>query len=239
MIASIHQPLYLPWQPYFSKIARSDIFIFLDDVQYPGGKGFFNRNSVKGTQGPVTLTAPVKGRGDKPTVREIAIDDAQPWQAKHWKTIQVNYAKAPFFSAYRDAFEEIYLGRRWQNLCELNTVLIRKICELMELKTRFVFASEFGIPQGEGLQRLISLVRAVGADRYLTGAGAGSLRYMDESEYARSGIKVLWHKHEQRPYRQLWGDFVPDLSIIDLLFNCGSQSAQMLLDCSSEETHAA
>lgn len=239
MIAAIHQPVYLPWQPYFGKIAQSDVFVFLDDVQYPGGKGFFNRNTVKGPQGPVMLTAPVKGRGDKPTVSEIVVDDGQPWQAKHWKTIQVNYAKAPFFSAYAPALEEIYLGRRWQKLCELNTALICKICELMELKTRFVFSSQLAIAQDDGLQRLIALVQAVGADTYLTGGGAGSMRYMDEDEYSRAGIKVLWHTYEQQPYRQLWGAYVPDLSILDLLFNRGPQSAQMLHDCSSNTGHAS
>ena len=233
MIAAIHQPLYLPWQPYFGKIACSDVFVFLDDVQYPVGKGFFNRNYLKSANGPVMLTEPLKGRGDKLTVREIVLDSNQDWQSKHWKTIQLTYGKAPYFTAYSDRIQDIYLGKKWVNLSELNTTLIRVISGLIGLKTRFVFASELKVPEQDGLQRLIDIVQSVQADQYLTGAGAGSLRYMDEAAYTRSGIKVLWHKYDQRPYRQLWRDYIPDMCILDLLFNCGSESLQMLLDCST------
>ena len=239
MIAAIHQPVYLPWQPYFSKIARSDVFILLDDVQYPGGKGFFNRNSIKGAGGAVTLTAPVKGRVDRPTVREIVVDETQPWQAKHWKSIQLSYAKAPYFELYRQSLAEIYMERRWRHLCDLNSALIRCCSRLLGLATRFVAASDVAVASCDGTQRLIDLVRAVGADRYLTGAGAGSLRYMDEAQFARAGISVLWHAHEPLPYPQLWGAFAPDLCILDLLFNCGPKSAQILMDSSRESPHAA
>jgi len=233
MIAAIHQPLYLPWQPYFGKIASSDVFVILDDVQYPVGKGYFNRNYIKSANGPVLLTVPLKGRGDKLTIREIALDINQDWQNKHWKTIQLIYGKAPYFAAYSDAVQYIYLGKKWENLCELNIALICKIAELIGLKTKFICSSKMQLPEQEGLQRLIAIVKSVQADQYLTGAGAGTMRYMDEDAYMRAGIGVLWHKYEQHPYRQLWRNYIPDMCILDLLFNCGTESAQMLLDCST------
>jgi len=231
MIAAIHQPLYIPWQPYFAKIARSDVFVFLDDVQYPRSKGFFNRNAIKGPQGPLFLTVPVKGRADMPSVREIAVDSSCNWQQKHWKTISLNYAKAPHFKAARQTIEAIYVGRSWERLCDVNVELIRRVAELMGIQTRFVFSSELGLPRDEGMkERLIAILKAVGADQYLTGKGAGSLRYMDEEEFAKNGVRVLWHEYRQSPYTQLWGPFLPDMSIIDLLFNCGPGSRRLLLE---------
>ena len=239
MIAAIHQPLYLPWQAYFGKIAAADVFVFLDDVQYPRGKGFFNRNAIKGPEGALMLTAPVKGKGDMPLVGEIGLDQSRDWQARHWRTIEVNYAKAPHFPSLAPGLENLYLGPRWARLAELNVALIRHCCDVMEIKTRFVLASALGVGPAHGAERLVGLVQAVGADRYLTGSGAGSLRHMDEPRYNHAGIDVLWHAYEQRPYPQMWGTFVPDLAVLDLLLNCGPGDSRAMLSSCSRWTHHA
>jgi hypothetical protein len=222
--------MYLPWPPYFSKIAQSDVFVFLDDVQYPRSKSFFNRNAIKGAQGPLELSVPIKGKSDLLPVLEIAIDDSQPWRKKHWKSISLNYAKAPFFPRYRERFEAVYRDESLTRLSALNIALIRLVCECLDVSTRLVSSSELNAPAGTGADRILGILKALGADRYLTGSGAGSLRYMDEEAYRAAGVRVLWHAPVSAPYPQLWGAFAPDLAMIDLLFNCGPAAKDRLLE---------
>jgi hypothetical protein len=238
MIASIHQPMYLPWQPYFGKIACSDIFIFLDDVQYPGGKSFFNRNVIKGATGPIVLTAPVTGRGERPLVKDLHLEPSNGWRKSHWKSIVLNYRKAAHFSLYADIFEDLYLNNEWLRLADICTAIICKICEVLNFETKFYWASKLDSGIGHGTNHLIALLDAVGAKQYLSGAGEGSMRYMDVEKFSSSGIDVAWHKYEQQPYKQLRGDFFPDTCIFDLLFNCGPSSLDVLTNNSlvSRET---
>ncbi len=233
MIVSIHQPLYLPWQPYFGKIACSDFFIFLDDVQYPQGKGFFNRNIIRGVNGPIVLTAPVTGRSDRPLVKDIRLVSSSEWQSSHWRSITLNYAKSPFFAAYSSAFEDIYLKNKWEYLSDLNYALICKVAELLKFKTRFFWASKIPTEHNTGTNRLIELVSHVEGGKYLSGSGEGSMRYMDVQQYSQAGIQVLSHTYVQIPYRQRWREFLPDTSILDLIFNCGPQSTEIISNCST------
>lgn len=225
---AIHQPMYLPWQPYFGKIISSDKFIFLDDVQYPGGTGFFNRNCIKGSQGLVTLTAPVVGRGSKPLVNDIHLDTSQPWQKKHWKSIQLNYAKAPYFSYYQDVFADIYLQKTWDSFADLSSALIIEICQLLGANTKFFRASALINKQHHGLEHLVDLINAVEGTIYLTGSGEGCQRYMNVANYAENEIGVEWFHYTQHPYPQMWGDFVPDTCMLDMLFNNGPHSLELL-----------
>jgi len=232
LIVSIHQPLYLPWQPYFAKIACSDIFIFLDDVQYPMGKSFFNRNIIKGANGPIVLTAPVTGKGDRLLIKDIRIDSSSKWQATHWKSISQCYSKAPYFSLYSNVFEEIYMNYKWEYLSDFCETFICKIAELLKFNTKFLWASKLSFGNNSGTERLIDLVLQSGATKYLTGDGAGSLRYMDANKYLQSGIQVFWHSYVQTPYRQRWKEFLPNTCILDLIFNCGSNSKEVLINSS-------
>ena len=120
MIVAIHQPMYLPWQPYFGKIACSDVFIFLDDVQYPLKRSFFNRNIIKGVNGSILLTAPVVGRSERLLIKDICLNTEVDWQRVHWRSIIFNYSKAPFFLKYSEYFEDFYLFKQWKYLSDFN-----------------------------------------------------------------------------------------------------------------------
>src|ERR1043165_8343024 len=106
MLASIHQPHYLPWLRYFEKIARSDVFIVLDDVQYEKN-GFQNRNRIKTAQGWTYLTVPVK----KPTLRpicQIEVDNQTHWWEKHLRALEMCYRRAPYFERYWPELSAVY-----------------------------------------------------------------------------------------------------------------------------------
>ncbi len=218
MIVSIHQPNYLPWLGYFHKIANSDAFVFLDNVPYTKNS-LINRNKIKTQRGAswMTLSVLTKGRKEQ-FIGDTEINNGTPWRETHWKTIKANYSKAPYFPEYRDRFESIY-QKDWKNLCDLNETLIKLICEIFGIQNpKFVRASELGVC-GKSTSLLINICKAIGADTYLS--GNGGKKYMDEELFDKERIILKYSEFQHPVYRQLWGDFIPNLSVIDFIFNEG------------------
>lgn len=228
MIVGIHQPNYLPWLGYFRKIARCDRFIFLDDVQYVR-RGFVNRNRIKTSQGPTWLTVPVEVKGRYTArINEMMPCWETPWVRQHLRTLELNYARAPYYGevmstviapVLREA-ESIRSGLAW-----VNTALIRRICEYLGIETPFVYASGFSVP-AQSTDRLIELTHRVGGTAYLSGAGGDD--YQDPKAFSDAGIDLLYNFFEHPCYTQLWGPFEPNLSIVDALFCCGRSTAAFL-----------
>jgi len=228
MIAAIHQPHYLPWLRYYHKIAAADVFIFLDDVQYEKN-GWQNRNKIKGPQGALCLTVPVEEAYLHP-ICQVRIAANQPrWALKHFRSLEMNYSKAPFAGAFMDAFRDLY-GRSWVSLAELNWEILRCTLEMLAIKTPVVRSSEMGV-DGKATDRLIQLCREVGADTYLSGAYALDA-YLDGESMEQAGIQLAFQEWQCPEYRQGYpaSGFVPDLSIVDLLFNAGPESSALLLE---------
>ncbi len=225
----ILQPSYLPWLGYFDQLHKSDVFILYDDVQYDK-HGWRNRNRIKTPSGPQWLTVPVLTHvQNKPVNREVRIDTRQPWARKHLQALRGNYAKAP-------AFEEVFpklgsvLLRPWTHLLDLNYALLEVACDLLSLKRDIRFSSQLGIP-GQKTERLVSICKVLGADRYITGDAAKT--YLDESQFETNGITLEYHHYRHPVYTQLHGAFVPYLSVVDLLMNYGGESLRVLVDRSS------
>ncbi|MBN1573285.1 MAG: WbqC family protein [Deltaproteobacteria bacterium] len=219
MIVAIHQPQYLPWLGYFDKIDRADAFVFLDTVQFKKNE-FQNRNRIKGTGGAQWLTVPVFQRHGQ-RISEVAINNTDKWQKKHVMAVLSCYGKAPFFGEYFGAFEEL-LSRPWEGLSSLNMETVRLIASILKIETEFYTASELGDFPEERDGRLVQIVKELGADTYL--AGAGGREYMDTDIYADSGIEVVFQDFKHPAYPQLFGEFVPYLSVVDLIFNAGKSS---------------
>jgi hypothetical protein len=215
MIASIHQPAYIPWLGYFDKIAKSDIHIFFDDAEY-SKNNLFNRNKIKTPQKEMWLTVPIQYESDAP-INQIKISNSANWRKKHWKAISVNYARAPYFKKYSGIFEKIY-SQDWEYLSDLSVEMNKNIAGLLGIKTKFVKSSDLNV-DGRKNEKLINLCAAMGADSYLSGQGAKA--YMDDELFLQNNIKVQYQEFQLPVYEQLWGEFIPNLSIIDFLFNCG------------------
>lgn len=226
MIVGIHQPNYLPWLGYFYKVARSDIFVFLDNVQY-SKNSIINRNKIKTPQGAAWLAVGVltKGRFGQ-LIKEVEINNDTSWGNTHEKSISQNYSKTPYFKKYKVSLEDVY-HRRWGKLVDLNEALIKLNCDLLGIKgVRFIRASELNV-SGQSTELLINICKAVSADTYLS--GFGGKKYMDGKAFEQAGISLRYYGFEHPTYNQLWGEFIPNLSIIDLLFNVGEKSLEMLL----------
>lgn len=225
MIVSISQPRYLPWLGYFHRIVVSDLFIYLDTVQY-SPRDWENRNKVKTDRGWVWLSVPVNA-GYCARIPEVLVNNGQPWARKHWNTIRTYYGRAPYFSSYAERLRGIYEDQMWQSLTALNTSLTHRLCECLDLSgARFAMASDIGV-EGHGSTLILNLCKAMGATVYLSGSEGRN--YLDEAAFADAGIRCVYQDYAHPLYPQLYGSFQPHMAVVDLLFNCGPKSLEVLM----------
>jgi hypothetical protein len=221
----ILQPGYLPWLGFFEQLYRCDIFVLYDDVQFEKGS-WRNRNRIKTPDGPQWLTVPVQLKGHGfPLVKDVAINSSAPWAKKHIKAITQNYSKSPFLGRYSEELFGI-LNQPWRLLVDLDVALINWLVEQLGISTPMVLSSTLGV-QGSGAQRLISVIQSVNGDQFYEGSAGRN--YIDVNVFGNAGISVGFQEYEHPKYPQLYGDFISHLSIIDLLFNCGPDSLQILV----------
>lgn len=223
------QPGYLPWLGFFDQLRRADIFVFYDDVQYDKN-GWRNRNRVKSPAGPHWLTVPVRVGSLGQRISETEVDNRQPWARKHLGTVRQFYAKAPHLKRYLPELEELLGGRRWELLADLDEAVVKLMCRWLGIERETARSSELGV-EGERSERLLSLCQRLGARRYLSGNAAQS--YLDVEMFARHGVEVAWQDYSHPVYPQQHGEFVPFLSALDLLLNCGDESASIIAQGSS------
>ncbi len=218
-IFAVHQPNYLPWLGYFYKMNRCDVFVYLDDVQFPRGRSFANRNRIKTPNGEVYLNIPIKhshGHHGKLKYTEIEFA-ADNWKAKHLKTLEMNYKRAPHFEEIFARYESALLPGG--NLVEVNIRLIETFADYLEITSQRVRLSEMSGEFGQKSDLIAAIGQALGANVYLSGEGARD--YNDEELLRQRGIRLAYAAFAHPVYPQLWGEFVPQLSILDVLFNCG------------------
>jgi len=233
MKISIHQPMYIPWVPYFFKIIHSDVFVFFDDVQYPRSKNFNNRNYIKSSTGPVLLTIGIKKRSNFLNINQIEINNDLNWQKKHWKSIFLNYHKSRYFEFYKNHFEKLYLEKKWYFLADFNIALIKLISKLCNIKTKFYRSSNLNLFNNDVNQKIIKIIRFFNGSFYITGKGKGSLRFLEKKDFEQNNIILKYCSHNNYHYNQMFGNFLADCSILDLFFNYGENTKKFLLDSSS------
>jgi hypothetical protein len=211
------QSNYIPWKGYFDLVHDADLFIFHDDLQYTKND-WRNRNKIKTPKGAEWITIPV-GTDEHRLICEVTIRDAG-WQAKHWHTITRHYAECPYFPRYQAFFEDVYRGRTWTNLSELNQFLIRAIArDVLHIDAQFADSRDYAL-SGRKLDRLLELVTKAGGERYVSGPAARD--YIDPASFAQAGIELRWKDYSGYPeYRQRFPPFEHAVSILDLIFNVG------------------
>ncbi|MBS1801649.1 MAG: WbqC family protein [Acidobacteria bacterium] len=230
--AAIHQPNYIPWLGYFFKMANSDKFVFLDTVVYPSGS-FVNRNSIKTPTGPAWLTIPVltSGRSGQ-LIGEVETDNTHPWAKRHLATLRGNYSRAPYFKEIQALLEPLYSADTGTttSLADFNIGVIYAIATCLGLRTEFIRASRLNV-SGHKTDLLLDICQAVGAEIYLAGTGAKS--YQEDSKFEDAGITPVYSSFSQPRYTQRFGEFVGNLSIVDVLMNCGCLETRRLLGIGS------
>lgn len=229
----ILQPSYIPWRGYFHQILKADLFIFYDDVQYDK-HGWRNRNRIKTHQGPAWLTIPVHKKGvtvEHTPINQIEIDWTQPWNKKHWMTIQQAYCKAPYFQRYAPLLEDFY-SRHYQYLSEFDIDLTLALtAELGITGTRFICSSELDVPgnkklTGSKTDRPIKILQKVGSTHYISGPSAKD--YIEEERFEELGMALEYMDYDYPEYPQLYPPYEPQVSILDLLFTTGPEAIKYI-----------
>ena len=219
MKIAIHQPQYLPWLPYFQKIENVDLFVYLDNVDFQKN-GLQNRNEIMTQHGRQWLTVPISQKVNQ-KIREVELIQNN-WQAKHCETIRHAYGKSDFFDNY---FEDIsaHYKEKWKYLLDLNLSLNKFLLSKLNIYTPTILASELDV-SGTSSDLVLNICMELGAKTYITGVGAKN--YLIEENFLDQGIEVMYHEANlPQRYDQpfLESGFVRDLSVIDLLFNCGPE----------------
>lgn len=223
--AAILQSNYVPWKGYFDLIAAVDEFILYDDMQYTR-RDWRNRNRIKTPQGLQWLTVPVKVKGKyHQTIRQTEIDGAD-WAGTHWKSLEQNYRRAPHFGEVAAMLMPLYLQQPYSHLSALNRTLIEAVCGYLGITTRITSSSDYALADGKS-ERLADLCRQVGAEEYVSGPAART--YLDEGVFTGQGIAVTWFDYAGYPqYPQPWGEFIHEVTVLDLLFNCGRDAPRYM-----------
>jgi len=217
---AIIQSNYIPWKGYFDIINDSDIFVFLDDVQYTKND-WRNRNKIKTPKGLSWLTIP-SGSNLNRLINEVELKDNN-WQKEHWAKITIHYKDSMYFNLYHDFFEDIYLKRKWSSLSELNQYIIKKISrEILGINTEFVNSNELE-SDGKKQDKVLSLVSSVSGSVYLSGPAAKD--YNDDQLFKDKGIKLIYKDYSNYPeYEQFHPPFEHGVTILDLIFHKGPEA---------------
>ncbi|TLD40954.1 MAG: hypothetical protein JETT_2789 [Candidatus Jettenia ecosi] len=225
-IVAAHQPNYLPWLGFFYKITQSNVFVFLDNVQYSKGS-YQNRVQICLNKQPFWLTQPVRIRGySRALTKEIKFADVL-WAKKHMETIRYAYGKHPYFKDIKP-FMELY-SHEIENQSEFNMKATSLICQLLGIETKLVIASQLDLPKiNNATERIINITKCVEGTTYLS--GEGGKKYQDESLFEKAKIGVKYSGFVPKPYPQFGcSNFIPGLSIIDAICNMGKAGVSSIM----------
>ena len=225
MILTAHQPVYLPWLGLFHKISLAETFVYFDQVQYLP-KDWMNRNKIRTKDGSIWLTVPVlrKGYRDLKT-SEIEINNSTNWQKKHLRSISLNYKKSPYFENYIPFFEDVY-SRKWEFLGDLNEYMLKWFLDELGIKVNFLNAKNFKF-EGEKSSLILNMCKKLDASTYIFGTLGKD--YANVHEFEKNNVKLIFQDYNHPKYSQLYSEFVSHLSVIDLLFNHGPKSLEIIL----------
>jgi len=223
-VVSIHQPEYLPWLGFFKKMMNSELFVFLDDVQFRK-KGWQNRNRIRTNKGTALLSVPVHAHLYS-NINKIVIDNNKNWSSKHKKSILYNYTPAPYFEEFKNSIEVLF-EKKFEYLIDLNTEIIKFVMNELEIKSKIIFSSDLKISQN-GSDKVLGICKALNADYYITGT-SWAKSHLKIEDFKKSNITVKFQEFQHPIYTQIHGKFIPKMSVIDLLFNHGKKGTKEIL----------
>ena len=216
------QSSFIPWRGYFDFINSVDQFVFLDDVQYTA-RDWRNRNRIKTSKGSEWITVPVIHDSREQRIDQSRILYESNWQKKIIGAWASNYRSAHYYETGQILLREIENSHN--TISQLNVKIIKRICEYLDIKTPMILSSEL-ILQGNKTERLIDMLKKLNATTYLSGPSADA--YLDKELFRKNNIRLEYKSYDYAPYPQLWGDFIGEVTVLDLIANCGSRSRDFL-----------
>ena len=226
MILSANQPYFTPYPGFFYKAQLSDYFVILDDVQFPRKTTWITRNRFKNDQGTLWMTIPVwkKGLGLQ-KISGVRICRAENWEKKHLRSFYSAYARAPFLLDHVGLMERV-LSLQYDYLLDLNLEIINYILGYLKIETRMVLMSELGV-SGKGTPLIIDICKSLGATQFLVQSSA--LAYYDPAQFESEGLELISFNKPRYIYPQMWGNFIANLSVLDMMFTCGAKARDIIL----------
>lgn len=227
---AIHQPNFFPWLGYFYKIANCNEFVILDNVDFQQGNAtsLTSRARIKCNDKIFYFTVSVKHKRVSNLIKHIVVDKQSTNMKKQFKTLHFTYLKAPFYNEIFPVLEKSILeAMNYDMMVDVNEYLIKCICSLLKISTPIIRASDLNIDTLDRNMRIIEICKILNAGIYLSGGGGA--KYHDETLFNKSDIKIKYSDFVEHQYEQLGSGFIPKLSIIDVLFNCGIDKTQKIL----------
>ena len=223
MKIAIHQANYFPYPGFFHKINQADVFVIQDDIKFVNK--ITNRNKIISSSGYTWINVPIKKGHQSLPIMDVKINNEISWKKINFKKICAGYNKAKFFHLYKDFFENLY-KKEWNNIFDLNFETIKQVLIWLNIKTKIVIESELDV-SGQHTERLVNVCKKLGADTYIS--GIGGKKYLDEKLFEKNKIILKYQNYNPIKYTQhMSKSFIPNLSIIDLLANAGSESGKLL-----------
>ena len=226
-IVVIHQPDFVPYLGFFHRFLYADFYIALDHVQYVNGsnRAWTNRDKIKTAQGEKWLTISVKKAPRYTAINQIQLSPDTDWRQNNLHLLKQNYRNAPFYGELMPEIESLY-ARPFHLLRDFNMASIEMLMDLLDVRISWVWSSRLE-PIGTKNELLVDLLKKVSATHYLSGGGARD--YFQPESFATAGIEVIWQDFTPPKYMQQFGEFVPYLSALDVLFNYGRTDSREIL----------
>ena len=221
MRVGVIQSAYIPWRGYFDFIASVDAFVIHDDIQYTKGD-WRNRNKIKTPQGVEWLSVPVSYKSQAQLIIDTQISSASSWKNKHLERFEHNYSKSPFLSEAKELIAN-GISMHISTISQLNINLIRSISSYLNINTPIILSSELHL-KGTKTDRLIDLLKKMNATCYLSGPRGDA--YLEKEKFQKNGIRLEYKTYDYAAYPQLWGEFVAEVTVLDLIANCGPKAKE-------------
>jgi len=225
MKTAIMQPYFLPYIGYWQLINAVDVFIIYDNIQYTK-KGWFNRNRFLQNGKDALFSIPLKKDSDYSNVNERFISQEFN-KAKLIAQFKNAYVKAPYVKEVMPILEEI-INCNEDNLFKYIYNSVQKICEYLDIDTKIIISSELKIDNNlKAGKKVLALCKATESNIYIN--TIGGIELYDKQEFAQNGIDLKFIKSKNIEYKQFGNEFVPWLSIVDILMFNSKEEMQKIL----------
>lgn len=234
----IHQPNYIPWIGFFSKLSLCDTFVIMDSVEFPN-RGIIHRNKIRMQKGWDWLTIPIEKKYIGNRIDEVLLPSDPAWAKKHWVALTANYSKSPFFHEHKQFFHDIFFrDPQVTHLRDFNEEFIKYIADFYQIHPKFVRTSEMNLDlTKKKTDFIVDILKIAGCTHYYSGTG-GAKEFLDEKQVIEAGIQLSFTQLNPVPYPQRWPGFEPYMSCIDLLFNLNQEEGRKIIDAMHIETPA-
>ncbi len=230
---AILQPNYIPWKGVFDLINRVDVFVFYDDVQYTT-KDWRNRNKIKTINGDKWLSVPVINKSKRhQLICDAMIDATKCWQKEHYRKLTYNYQKAKYFEQYKHILDTILVENKWSKISDLDIFATKLIASEIGIGAMWINTSDLKIHGAKEGEKVIKICKELGCSHFIN--GPSSKAFIDENLFEKEGIKLDYMTYSYPEYEQLFQPFSHQVTVLDVLFNCGPDSKKYICTKDTEK----